>query len=329
MGIETVVNTLAPYPNDFAKYCHIIPLVLCFFGAFGSGIVLITNFGKPNSESAKILLSLCFSDFLFSIVVGIVCFTAVVSGGFNSGWIGCILNYYAIIATANASVITLGVVAWERYLCVCKGIIITHKQVLYAIIAIWTISFLDPAIPLIFGNPQNVIQLESNHWNCITKWYGRDWTAIYKTMVTFTIFFISANVINFSYFNVYKTFSKITKKKNLSAPKSQVQVDNQRRVFTMCVILSSTFMLFWTPYAIKLLLEGISGSPSNLYLTSIGAMLPCFLCTLNPLILIKFDNRVRGYVTEFLGIREYPSIDTSHPMHHHTMCKEVEEKSKI
>jgi hypothetical protein len=295
---------------------------------FGSGIVLITNVGKPNSESAKLLLSLCFSDFLFSIVVGIVCFTAAVSGGFNSGWIGCILNYYAIIATANASVITLGVVAWERYLCVCKGIIMSHNQVMYSILAIWIVSFLDPAIPLLFGDPRNVIQLEVNHWNCITKWYGRDWTAIYKTIVTFTIFFISANVINFSYFNVYKTFSKITKKKNLSAPKSQIQEDNQRRVFLMCVILSSTFMLFWTPYAVKLLLEGITGNPSEIYLTSIGAMLPCFLSTLNPLILIKFDNRVRAYVTEFLGIQSSPSVTPIHQINH-TMCKELEDASRI
>jgi hypothetical protein len=295
--------TVAYFPNDFTAKLIYGTLLSSIIGLIGSGLILIANFGKPNSESTRILLSISFADWIFSLTVIINNTRNIISGGFGWGLVGCHINSVANVIGACTSVVALAVAALERYLAVCKGIILTERQVTYLVMGIWSFGVFYSATPYWTNQPNETIALEPHHWSCTPRWWGRNWGSLCVTIIGAMVFAISYSIIFVAYYSVYRTFSKAGGRSTKSAHDMQRQQRQQHQVFVKCIMMTGSFVILWTAYSAKIVFELLTGEPSNVYWSTIGSFLAIATIAVNPIIMITYDNRVRGYVLEMLGYK--------------------------
>jgi hypothetical protein len=209
-----------------------------------------------------------------------------IAGGYSFGKLGCLVSYYCVVTPVCVSITTLGVVAWERYQIVCKGNQWSDTKITAWIIAIWGFFGLLLAIPMITSNYVS-IRLEPNSMNCNVKWY--DWSpqSLVMTVMIMTLSGIAYSVVFYSYYNVYMTYSAVTKKKKTNQ-------DNQRIIFKKCVAMTLCLIVLWSTYYLKMFYEFVSGKSTNADWTSIANMSGILCSILNPIIMCMYDNRVRG-----------------------------------
>jgi G protein-coupled receptor 161 len=296
-SIDQVAKGFVPFPNRTPVYFAWIDIFVQLGGIIATFIVLVANLGKPNSDSAALLMSLIAADFIFCVTVFTVLISAVVHGGYALGVLGCFLNYFAITLSTSASVVTLGVIAIERYLTIVKGKPLTTSVLQRLILGIWIYSICYTSLPFVSQTEYESIRLEEPCWSCLIKWYGKDWGSLLLSILALSVFASVNIVILFSYTNVYKTFVLLAQKKN-----KQDYIRKERKLFMMCLVLTGSFTLFWFPSVVNILYEFISGKPFPSDWAVISTVMGSFSSVANPFILIRFDNRIRGNVYGFLGI---------------------------
>jgi hypothetical protein len=284
-----------------------VNLGLQFIGMVVNWIVFFSNVGKPNSESAKLLLSLVACDFIF----GLTCFISVVAAvwydGFGLGVNGCIAICCALVVSTSGSVITLSVVALERYLSVVMGIVMTQRAVLKWLAGIWAYAFLYMSLPFIFQSQYKSIRLEESGQACLIAWYGRDTPTQFLAVLGIVVMGASNVVIIFCYKTVYETFVAAIKKSRHHS----TLIHKERKIFHMCLTMTGSFTLLWTPMFGSMLYELFSGNPILPEYSNFAAFMGTLSVLINPMTLIYFDNRVRSHVVEFLHLSERIRVQTS------------------
>jgi hypothetical protein len=118
------------------------------------------------------------------------------------------------------------------------------------------------------------------------------------TIAVSLVFGIGFSLVAYCYLSVYKTFSNaIHMQKKVTAS----HIQKERRVFYMCLVLTGSFLILWTPSLINVSYELISGVP----LHSDWAVIPSFTSSIpsatNSMVLLYFDNRIRGNVMKFFS----------------------------
>jgi hypothetical protein len=296
-SMAEVAQGWVPFPNQTPVYFAWMDIFVQLAGIVATLIVLMANLGKPNSDSAVLLMSLIAADFLFCVTVFTVLVAAVAHGGYALGVLGCYVNYFAITLSTSVSVVTLGVIAIERYLTVVRGVQVTSSLLRRVILGIWMYSLCYTSLPFITQTEYESIRLEEPCWSCLIKWYGRDWGSLLLSVLALSVFTSVNIVILFSYTQVYHTFVLLAQRKN-----KQDYIQKERKLFVMCMVLTVSFTLFWLPSVVNILYEFVSRKPFPSDFAVISTVMGSFSSVANPFILIRFDNRIRGNVYRFLGL---------------------------
>jgi hypothetical protein len=315
VSLAEQLETVAYFPNGFSAVLICFTLLIGIIAVIGSGLILIANFGKHNSESTRILLSISLADWFFSMTILITNTRNILSGGFAWGIVGCHFNAFANVMGATTSVNALTAAALERYLAVCKGIILTERQVKYLVAGIWLYSIFYSATPYWSNQPNETIAVEPPCWSCATRWWGRSWGALVGTILGAAAFTIDYTIIFFSYYSVYVTFSSAGDKSTKSGHNLRAKLKKQHQVFVKCIMMTGSFVIFWTPYSAKIVYELITGVPTNVYWSTIASFFAISTTAVNQIIMIKYDNRVRGYVMELLGFKSTESYSAPSAPH--------------
>jgi hypothetical protein len=95
---------------------------------------------------------------------------------------------------------------------------------------------------------------------------------------------------------------------------------SQKRVWYQCTVLSGSFVVFWSTYYLKIVFEMVTGKPAEPVFTAMGQGLGLICSLSNSVILMYFDNRIRGNVMKLLKLRktfqgESPATRTHVEMH--------------
>jgi hypothetical protein len=296
--MEQLDAGVIPFPNQasFVILASMIPFQI--MGISAAAILLMANLGKSNTPSAKILLSLSIADLLFCCSGFLLSILGITSGGFSTGLRGCYVSYGLLILLPFVSIETLTITALERYVSVVMGKVFTDVQIRCLIFGIWSTSSLIVFAPFLFQSPQAALQLESSGWSCSVKWYGRNWESVLVSSITMVIFSFSFVAITASYALIYQHFTETFHDKHLTKKAS-----SQKRVWYQCTVLSGSFVALWSTYYLKMFFELISGRPVHSIFTAMGQGLGLICSLTNSLIIMYFDNRIRGNVMEFLRIK--------------------------
>jgi hypothetical protein len=301
-SLENRLNKVVDFPNAFSYIGSYATIGFGVIGTTTAALVLISNLGKPNSESAKILLSLCVADLIFSFTFVVYSTGNILHGGFCWGLWGCYVNSILLVMSACSSIFTLGAAALERYLAVCKGITLKEKQVALILIITWTYSVVFPLIPFLLGEPSLSIEMEPTHWTCVSNWPGRNLGSRIQGGMALLLFGVNYAVIIFSYYSVYVTFANLAI--SSSNCQNKIQMENQRKVFLKCIVLTGSFIVLWTPYSTKIVNELLTKRFVEVHWSTIASLCASISSCMNPLILIKFDNRLHRHLLDFLGHTE-------------------------
>jgi hypothetical protein len=302
-SLETRLSKVVEFPADYSYIGAIATIGFGLLGTSTSVLVLVSNLGKPNSESAKLLLSICAADLIFSFTFMVFNTGNILYGGFCWGLAGCYINSILLVMSAASSIFTLGTAALERYLAVCKGITLTNKQVALILVLTWIYSAIVATIPFLLGEPSLSIEIEPTHWSCAAHWPGVNWSSRIQVWMSLLVFGANYGVIIYSYYSVYQKFSISSGSSPQTQRKHKMHLENQRKVFIKCIILTGSFITLWTPYSTKILYEFITKRFVVVAWSTIASVCATISSCVNPLILIKYDNRLHGHLLDFLGYK--------------------------
>jgi hypothetical protein len=299
--LELLNGSVIPFPSIAAKINQYFCVYVMWIGLLASIWLLATNAFHTHTPSTKLLLSVSVADILFFVTCIISSTWNEIAGGFALGETGCYVNYFFIVGPACISITTLGLVAWERYQIICRGNQLSEFQINAMIFLTWFYCLGKVSIPFLTNNPQT-IQLEPNAVCCNVRWYDRSVPSIILTLLCIAMVTTAYSIAAFSYYNVYLTY------KNTVGKKKQ---DNQRIIFEKCVVITLNLLVFWTPYYLKIIFEIATGTSAGATWASIGNISGLLCSFFNPIIMGKYDNRVRGNMTE-LWTHLKRRISTSH-----------------
>ncbi|KAK9875888.1 hypothetical protein WA026_009674 [Henosepilachna vigintioctopunctata] len=232
-----------------------------FFSKKATNIDIISSVSSINISLARslflfqlwtplntILLNLILSDFSVSIIGNPFVLISALARGWIFGDTLCQLYGFFMSLLGISSIVTLSVLAFERYMIVSKPFensITSTKGALFLILGIWTYSFLLTMPPLVgWGKYVH----EAANISCSVNWECKSFNSM--TYTCFLFFFglvIPLLVIIFSYINI------VLQMRQNSLKIGQVK-KAERRVAYMVLLMIIAFVVAWMPYAVLALL---------------------------------------------------------------------------
>ncbi|XP_071441381.1 uncharacterized protein [Hetaerina americana] len=243
-----------------------------------------------------ILFNLVCSDFSVSLLGNPMTLTAALYRRWIFGRTMCVIYGFFMSLLGIASITTLMVLSFERYVMISKPFQVrrlSHKGAIALIGAIWVYSLVLTTPPLFgWGDYVN----ESANISCSVNWESKTISATTYIIFLFAMgLVVPVSVICFSYFNIIWTM-----KKNMITMGRVNKAES--RVALMVFVMIVAFLVAWTPYSVLALLVAF-GDPS---LISPGvAVVPALMAKssicYNPVIYVGLNTQPFGRDTSFEG----------------------------
>ncbi|XP_050423767.1 rhodopsin-like [Adelges cooleyi] len=247
-----------------------------------------------------IIFNLASSDFAVSILGNPVTLAAAITKGWIFGQTLCILYGFFNALLGIASITTLSVLAYDRYLMIrypFSSRRLTRETALYAIAGIWIYAFIVTGPPL-FG--WNRYVKESADISCSVDWESGEHTYYVIYIFLFGLF-IPVIVIVYSYIGLVVTVRKRASEKILGqATKAEF------RVAVMVAVMILAFLTAWLPYAVLALLIAFTGIRISPTASMIPALCAKSSICYNPIIYIGLNTQFRSAWKRFLKIPAHP-----------------------
>jgi hypothetical protein len=279
-------------------------------GFLAASTILASHIRLKNS--ANMLLTLCLSaaDLYFITSVLVFGFINIPGGGWSSGRIGCIIDAFIVCSSCFCSILTLLFVTLERYLQVVHSQELSKSRAWKAIIGLWTLSFILGGLPLITNTFGVTYGLQSSNLLCVFSWWDVSPAQIVMHVTSFSAIGGCLTVMIFCYTNIFLKFRQTVRSVG-SATKSDTQVSGTKekegliskkemQLLIKSVVLTFTYVLGWSPYMIKIIVEIATQRrvPSEWEFF-------CQMCvltnsTMNSFLMMLLDARIKQNVINFL-----------------------------
>ncbi|XP_069172707.1 allatostatin-A receptor [Procambarus clarkii] len=316
-GIEYFPSLLSPYllcnSSNFSKlplcnknatgeenpafeYAFIVAIVvpiifgiIVLVGLFGNTLVVIVIIANKQMRSTTnyLIFSLAMADLLF--IVFCVPFTAsdyiLPTWPFGSIW--CKTVQYLTYVTAYASVYTLLLLSFDRFLAVVHPIaaltIRTEKNALHSITLSW-ILILTSCIPLYLCHGIKKQKFEDEvYFQCAFLDHEYNHMAFHIGFIT-TMYFVPLTVIVVLYLMI---LNRLWYGVSLGGSRSAESVRGKKRVTRMVVIVVVTFIVCWFPIQLVLLLKSLNMyemTTFNIIMQIAGQVLAYINSCVNPIL---------------------------------------------
>ncbi|XP_046409273.1 pineal opsin-like [Ischnura elegans] len=245
-----------------------------------------------------ILFNLVCSDFSVSVLGNPITLTAALFRRWIFGRTVCVIYGFFMSLLGIASITTLMVLSFERYVMISKPFHVrrlSQKGALALIGAIWVYS-LVLTMPPLFGWGDYVN--ESANISCSVNWESKTMSATTYIIFLFAMgLVVPVTVICFSYMNIIWTMKKnaITMGRVTKA---------ETRVAFMVFVMIVAFLVAWTPYSVLALLVAFGDAS----LVSPGvAVVPALMAKssicYNPVIYVGLNTQFRSAWHKLLRVR--------------------------
>ncbi|KAE8624944.1 hypothetical protein XENTR_v10006101 [Xenopus tropicalis] len=249
----------APGPYDGPQWPHLAPrstfltvaavmcmvVILAFF-VNGLVIVVTLKYKKLRSPLNYILVNLAIANLLVTIFGSSVSFSNNVVGYFFMGKTMCEFEGFMVSLTGIVGLWSLAILAFERYLVICKPMGDFRFQQKHAILGCsftWVWSFIWTSPPL-FGWCSYVP--EGLRTSCGPNWYtGGTNNNSYIMALFLTCFIMPLSTIIFSYSNLLMALRAVAAQQKDSETTQRAEKEVTRMVIAMVL----AFLICWLPYA--------------------------------------------------------------------------------
>ncbi|CAL9704284.1 unnamed protein product [Knipowitschia caucasica] len=259
---------------------------------------------KLRSHLNYILVNLAVANLLVSTVGSFTCFYCFAFRYMALGPLGCKIEGFTATVGGMVSLWSLAVVAFERWLVVCKPVgnfVFTSSHALGCCAITWVFA-LAAAIPPLVGWSRYIP--EGLQCSCGPDWYTTNNKYNNESFVMFLFCFCFAVpfcTIVFCYSQLLFTLKSAAKAQAESASTQRAE----REVSRMVVIMVLGFLVCWMPYAsFALWVINNRGETFDLRLATIPSCFSKASTVYNPMIYILLNKQFRSCIKKMLGMSD-------------------------
>ncbi|KAK5872979.1 hypothetical protein PBY51_013630 [Eleginops maclovinus] len=278
-----------------------------FVFIFGTSINVLTiactaQYKKLRSHLNYILVNLAVANLLVAGVGSFTAFCSFACRYFIFGALGCKIEGFLATLGGMVSLWSLAVVAFERWLVICKpmGNFIFKPDHAIACCAFTWVFALMASLPPLFGWSRYIP--EGLQCSCGPDWYTTNNKYNNETYVMFLFGFCFAvpfSTIVFCYSQLLITLKMAAKAQAESASTQKAE----REVTKMVVVMVLGFLVCWLPYAsFALWVVNNRGQSFDLRMATIPSCLSKGSTVYNPVIYVLFNKQFRSCMMQMLGM---------------------------
>ncbi|OCT92288.1 hypothetical protein XELAEV_18015344mg [Xenopus laevis] len=287
-----------------AVMCMVV--VLAFF-VNGMVIVVTLKYKKLRSPLNYILVNLSIANLLVTIFGSSVSFSNNVKGYFFMGKAMCEFEGFMVSLTGIVGLWSLAILAFERYLVICKPMGDFRFQQKHAIIGCsftWVWSFIW-TVPPLFGWCSYVP--EGLKTSCGPNWYtGGTNNNSYIMALFLTCFIMPLSTIIFSYSNLLMALRAVAAQQKDSETTQRAEKEVTRMVIAMVL----AFLICWLPYATFAVVVAVN---KDIVIEPTVASLPSYFSktatVYNPIIYVFMNKQFRNCLMTLLCCGRSPFGD--------------------
>ncbi|XP_036891170.1 G-protein coupled receptor 161 isoform X2 [Sturnira hondurensis] len=252
-------------------------VVITIFVCLGNLVVVVTLYKKPYllTLSNKFVFSLTLSNLLLSLLVLPFVVTSSVRRRWVFGVVWCNFSALLYLLISSASMLTLGVIAIDRYYAVLYPMVyptkITGNRAVMALVYIWLHSLIG-CLPPLFG--WSAVEFDKFKWMCVAAWHREPgytafwqiWCALFPFLVMlvcygfiFRVARVKARKVHCGTVVVVEGDTQRPGRKNSSTSTSSsgsrrnafqgvVYSANQCKALVTILVVIGAFMATWGPY---------------------------------------------------------------------------------
>ncbi|XP_006268885.4 opsin-3 [Alligator mississippiensis] len=286
---------------------ELLALLVAAMGALGAGsnllvLVLYWRFPRLRTPTHLLLLNISLGHLLASVCGLSLTLTACL----RSHWVwdaaGCLWDGFSNSLFGIVSIMTLTVLAYERYIRVVHAKVINFSWSWRAITYIWLYSLAWTGAPLLGWNRYT---LEIHGLGCSVDWKSKD-----PNDTSFVLFFflgcfvVPVGIMAYCYGHILYSIRMLRCIEDFQTVQVIKLLKYEKKVAKMCFLMISTFLICWMPYAVVSLL--VAYGYSNL-VTPTVAVIPSFFAksstAYNPVIYIFMSRKFRRCLLQLLCFR--------------------------
>ncbi|XP_053880478.1 opsin-3 [Malaclemys terrapin pileata] len=299
-------------------------------------LVLYYRFQRLRTPTNLFLLNISLSDLLVSLCGGTLTFVSCL----RSRWVwdapGCVWDGFSNSLFGIVSIMTLTVLAYERYIRVVHAKVIDFSWSWRAITYIWLYSLAWTGAPLLGWNRYT---LEIHGLGCSVDWQSKN-----PRDASFVLFFFlgclvaPVGIMAYCYGHILYTIRMLRCVEDFQTIQVIKLLRYEKKVAKMCFLMISTFLICWMPYAVVSLL--VASGYGNL-VTPTVAIIPSFFAksstAYNPVIYIFMSRKFRRCLLQLLcfrllrfqrTVKEIPVLGNEKPIRPIVMSQKAGDRPK-
>nr|XP_033798382.1 G-protein coupled receptor 161 isoform X2 [Geotrypetes seraphini]XP_033798383.1 G-protein coupled receptor 161 isoform X2 [Geotrypetes seraphini]XP_033798384.1 G-protein coupled receptor 161 isoform X2 [Geotrypetes seraphini]XP_033798385.1 G-protein coupled receptor 161 isoform X2 [Geotrypetes seraphini] len=269
----------------------IVIIVITILVCLANLVIVVTLYKKSYllTLSNKFVFSLTLSNFLLSVLVLPFVVTSSIRREWIFGVVWCHFSALLYLLISSASMLTLGIIAIDRYYAVLYPMVypmkITGNRVVVAIMYVWLHSLIG-CLPPLFG--WSTLEFDQFKWMCVAAWhkevgytaFWQIWCALLPFLVMvicygfiFRVARIKARKIHCGTVVIVQEDAQRNGRKNSSTSTSSsgskrnalpgvVYSTNQCKALITILVVIGAFVITWGPYMIVISSEALWGRNS-------------------------------------------------------------------
>ncbi|XP_006638720.1 opsin-3 isoform X1 [Lepisosteus oculatus] len=265
-------------------------------------LVLYYRFKRLRTPTNLFLLNISVSDLLVSLFGVNFTFVSCVKGHWIWDSATCVWDGFSNSLFGIVSIMTLTVLAYERYIRVVHAKVIDFTWSWKAIAYIWLYSLAWTGAPLIGWNRYT---LERHRLGCSVDWGSKDPNdASFILFFFLSCLFVPVGIMAYCYGHILYTVRMLRSIQDLQTVQIIKILRYEKKVAKMFLLMISTFLICWTPYAVVSMLVAFGKKD---IVTPTVAIIPSFFAksstAYNPVIYIFMSRKFRRCLLRLLCAR--------------------------
>ncbi|XP_063109692.1 G-protein coupled receptor 161 isoform X2 [Cavia porcellus] len=263
-------------------------IIISVFVCLGNLVIVVTLYKKSYllTLSNKFVFSLTLSNFLLSVLVLPFVVTSTIRREWIFGVVWCNFSALLYLLISSASMLTLGVIAIDRYYAVLYPMVypmkITGNRAVMALVYIWLHSLVG-CLPPLFG--WSSVEFDDFKWMCVAAWHREPgytafwqiWCALFPFVVMlvcygfiFRVARVKARKVHCGTVVIVEEDAQRSGRKNSSTSTSSsgsrrnafqgvVYSANQCKALITILVVLGAFLVTWGPYMVVITSEALWG----------------------------------------------------------------------
>ena len=262
-------------------------------------LVFVRNKRLLNAPNIFIT-SVALSDLLYSVTSLPLLVVTNVYGRWIYGHNGCEAIAFISIWSGLTSLMNLSLAGYERYVALVflykSQRAFTKRRAIRASVAMWLYALFWSVMPFCGWSG---FELEGVGTSCSVKWKSHDRLDLsYNICLIIACYVLPVSIMATSYYKSCREISKGAKRAKKTwgkkSPFTRKTFEMERKMVMLFGVMTVTFLVAWTPYAVVSLISMIAGPDA---ISDVAASIPAFIAKssacYNPIVYVFLYKRLR------------------------------------